>query len=54
MADQMYLVITVRKPVENPEQGRTTYDAVKARLADRPELEITGHVTNHFNMEEPT
>jgi len=54
MADQMYLVITIRKPVPDRETGSTIFQLVKQRLEDRPDLEISGHVTNHFNLEEPT
>ena len=53
MADQMYLVITIRKPVPDRESGKAIYDTVKEWLADRPDLTLTGHVTNHFDMEGP-
>lgn len=49
----MELVITLRKTVEDPDEGRHIYELVKERLADRPDVKIQGHVTNHFNMEEP-
>lgn len=54
MADQMFLVITIRKPVPDREAGQAIFDIVKERLADKPELIVTGHVTNHFDLEEPT
>ena len=49
--DKMYLVITLRKEVPNREAGKVIYDLVKARMADRPDVEVTGHVTNHFDLE---
>jgi len=52
--DQMFLVITVRKPVADRDEARQIYDLVKTRLEDRPNLKITGHATNHFDLEEPT
>lgn len=52
MPDEMYLIITVRKPVADRDQGRLIYDLVKQRLEDREDLIITGHVTNHFDLEE--
>ncbi len=47
----MELVITLRKTVEDPEEGRQIYLLVKMRLSDREDVKIQGHVTNHFNME---
>lgn len=49
----MQLVITIRKDVEDAEQGKVIYDLVKEKLEDRPTLTITGHVTNHFDLEQP-
>lgn len=54
MPDQMYVVITLRKPVTDPTQARAIYELVKQRLVDRPDVDITGHCTNHFSLEEPT
>ena len=53
MPDQMFLIITLRKPVPDRDTGRLLYDIVKERLVDRPDLVITGHVTNHFDLENP-
>lgn len=50
--DRMYLVITLRKEVPDREAGKVIYDLVKARMADRPDVETTGHVTNHFDLED--
>lgn len=50
----MQLVITIRKEVEDPEEGRHIYELVKERLADREDVTITGHISNHFDREEPT
>ncbi len=52
MADKMYLVITARKEVADRDEARTIFDLVKQRLADRPDVETTGHVSNHFDIEE--
>jgi len=49
----MELIITVRKTVEDQERGQEIFELVKQRLEDRPDVKITGHVTNHFNLEEP-
>lgn len=48
---QMYLVVTVRKQVDDRDQGQVIFDHVKDKLADRPDLTITGHVTNHFDLD---
>lgn len=51
MEDQMYLVITLRKAVEDREEGRMLFDLVKQRLSDRPDVIVAGMVTNHFDMD---
>lgn len=53
MADKMYLVITLRKEVPDRDAGKAIYDLVKQRIIDRPDVIIQGHVTNHFNLEDP-
>lgn len=51
--EKFYLVITLRKEVADRDAGKTIYDLVKQRLEDRPDVQISGHVTNHFDLEEP-
>lgn len=48
----MFLVITLRKEVEDREAGKAIYDLVKQKLEDRPDIIVAGHVTNHFDMED--
>lgn len=50
--DKMYLIITLRKEVPDREAGKVIFDLVKERMADRPDVTVTGHVTNHFDLEE--
>ena len=52
--ENMQLVITLRKDVPDRETGKAIFELVKQRMEDRPEVVITGHVTNHFDLEEPT
>ncbi len=52
MADTMYVIITLRREVPDRETGRAIFDLVKERLTDRPEVVITGHITNHFELGE--
>lgn len=52
MADEMNLVITLRKIVPDREAGRAIFELVVQRMEDRPDVTITGHVTNHFEYEE--
>ena len=52
MANKMHVVITLRKEVPDREAGESIFELVKLRLADRPDIIVTGHVTNHF-IEEP-
>jgi len=49
----MKLTITLRKDVADRVEGEAIYDLVKTRLADRPDVEVHGHVTNHFIEPEP-
>ncbi len=50
----MNLVITLRKDVPDREAGEAIYELVKQKLEDRPDIKVTGHVTNHFpESEEP-
>lgn len=51
MPDKMYLIITLRREVPDRETARAIYDLVKTRLADRPDVEISGHASNHFDIE---
>lgn len=53
MPDQMYLVITLRKPVPDRETAREISIVVKERLADRPDIQINAHATNHFDLDQP-
>lgn len=51
----MQLVITIRREVENRDQGKAIYNVVRERLEEHPDLKVTGHVTNHFiEPEEPS
>lgn len=50
--EKMFLVITLRKEVPDREAGIVIYDLVKSRLADRPDVEVSGHLTNHFDLKE--
>lgn len=51
--DKMFLIITLRKEVPDRDAGRAIYEIVKDRMADRPDVTISGHCTNHFDLEEP-
>jgi len=53
MADKMYIVVTLRKEVPDRDAGRLLFDQVKAFLSDKPDVKITGHISNHFKEEEP-
>ncbi len=44
----MQLVITLRKDVADQEEGEQVFETVKQKLEDRPDIKVTGHVTNHF------
>jgi len=44
----MDLIITLRKEVADEEQAEIIYDLVKTRLADYPDVIITGHTSKRL------
>ena len=50
MADQGFCIITIRKPVETREEARAIYDMVKTKMEDRPDVTVSGHFSNHFDL----
>jgi len=50
MADVMQVTITLRKEVPDRDTGRAVYDLVKQRLEDRPDVTVTGMISNHFDL----
>jgi len=40
----MKLTITLRRDCETLDQARSLYQAVKAKLADQPEITVGGHI----------
>lgn len=54
MSEKMYLVITLRRDVPDTETARSIYEMVKNLLVDHPEVIITCHTTNVFDLEVPT
>ena len=51
MADQGFVIITARKEVPDRETARLIYELIKTRLADKPEVKITGTFSNHFDLD---
>ncbi len=51
MADKGYVIITARKEVPDRDQARVIYDLIKERLADHPEVILTGQFSNHFDLD---
>ena len=49
----MDLYITLRKEVEDTAEADQLFDIVKQKLADRPEIEIAGQVTNQLISDLP-
>jgi len=50
MADQMFVVLTVRMPVQDKEAGKTVYELLKTKLEQWPTATLTGHCTEHINL----
>ena len=49
MADQMSLVITLRKDVPDEPTAKALLDVVKTRMADNPTVIVTGKVVTHYD-----
>lgn len=51
----MYLTIALRKEVDTEEQGQVLFDIVKNKLAEHPDVTITGTVSSTLPLpiEEP-
>lgn len=54
MADKMYLIVTLRKEVADATEARTIYDIIKVKMTDRPDVKVSGHCSNHFDLENPS
>jgi len=51
MADKAYVIITARKEVPDRPTARAIYDTVKAKLADNPDIIVSGQFSNHFDLD---
>jgi len=51
MADTMQIIITLRKEVPDQAAARAIYDLIKQKMADRPDVKVTGHCSNHFDLD---
>lgn len=51
MAEKMFLIVTLRKEVPDKDTAKQIYDLIKQRMSDRPNVQVSGHVTNHFDLE---
>lgn len=51
MADKGYVIITARKEVPDRDRAREIYNLLKQKLQDRPDIELTGHFSNHFDLD---
>jgi len=50
MPDEMKVIITMRKTVPDRDIARAIYDLVKQKMADRPDIEVKGLCSNHFDL----
>lgn len=51
MADKMQVILTLRKEVADSTEARAVYDWVKEKLQERPDVDLTGHCSNHFDLD---
>lgn len=52
--DKMILIITLRKDVTDKASAKALVEMVKGRLTDYPQVTITSHTTEHFDLPENT
>lgn len=50
--DKMTLVITLRADVPDKTTAKNYVQIVKNKLADHPEVTVTSHTTDHFDLVE--
>lgn len=48
MANQSFVTVTLKKEVADKETAEIMIEMVKTKLADKPDIKITGHFTAHF------
>lgn len=52
MADQMNLIITLRKPVADVAEANVIAEFVKEKLQPYPDVVINASVSNHLDLED--
>lgn len=52
MADKMFLTVTLRTEVLDKTTAKNYVQIVTDKLADHPEVKVTSHVTDHFDLED--
>lgn len=52
MANQMVLIVTLRKDVADVAEANTLAEFVKQKLEDHPDVSIAAHVSNHIDLED--
>ncbi len=50
MADKIQLIVTLRKEVADIQTAKTLYQAVKTKMADQPDVIITGSISTHMDQ----
>ncbi len=45
MPDHIQVIVTLRKTVEDIDAGKVLIALVKVRMADKPDVQVDGHVT---------
>lgn len=52
--DKMTLIITLRRDVPDKATAKTIVEIVKTKLVDHPEVSVTSHTTDRFDLPELT
>ena len=52
MADKMILIVTLRKEVPDKDTAKAIVALLKNKLSDHPDVEVTSHTTDRFDIPE--
>ena len=50
--DKIQLIVTLRKEVPDIPTAKTLYQAVKTKMADTPDVVVTGSITTRMDVPE--
>lgn len=52
MPDDMYLIVTLRRKVPDKATAKNIVELLQTKLSDHPEITISAHTSDHFDIPE--